>query len=205
MTLKKVLGLVAASLFSLGANAGLIFQDNFDTEAGAAGNSALNYTGFANWTVPEGTVDIVANAGFGIRCAGNTGKCVDLDGSSSNAGTFTSSLISLGVGDYILSFDISGNQRGGASDSTLLTLGGFINETISGSSSLPWTTITRSFSIGSATTNSLVFNHAGGDNVGLILDNVVLTKVRNVPEPAPLALLGLSLFGLGIARRKVRK
>lgn len=48
MTSKQLLSLIAATLFSVGANASIIFQDNFDTEAGAAGNSSLNYNAFTN-------------------------------------------------------------------------------------------------------------------------------------------------------------
>lgn len=205
-TTNKLLGLIAASLFSLGANAGIIFQDNFDTEAGAPNNSITKYNAFTNWTVSDGTVDLVANSNpWGLKCAGNTGKCVDLDGSNGNAGKLSSNLFALAAGDYTLSFDISGNQRGGASDSMLLSLGGFLNENFTLSPTTPWMTITRNFSVTSAGTNNIVFNHAGGDNIGLMLDNVVLTKITSsVSEPTPLLLLGLGLLGLGAARRKAR-
>jgi hypothetical protein len=206
MTIKPLLGLCAATLFSLSANASVIFQDNFDLEAGAAGVSSLNYNTFNQWTVSDGTVDVVAtNNVWGINCAGGMGKCVDLDGSTGNAGKLSSSLLNLDAGQYTLSFDISGNQRGSASDSMQLTLNGFLNESFVLSSSAPWATITRSFTVSTASSNNIVFNHAGNDNIGIMLDNVSLAKISNVAEPTSLALLALGVMGLGFARRQSRK
>jgi len=202
MNIKRVLSFVAVACFSAGAHATVILQDNFDSEAGAVGNSSLNYNSFSNWTVSNGTVDVVSNGGWGISCAGGSGKCVDLDGSTGDAGVLTSNILSLAAGTYTFSFDISGNQRGYGQDFMTMTLGGFLNQSFSLVSSDPWTTKTYNFTVSSATSDYIVFNHAGGDNVGIMLDNVSLTMTSNVPEPSSMILFGLGLLGLGFARRK---
>ena len=205
MNVKHIVSFFAATLLSVSASATVILQDNFDSEAGAVGNSSLNYNSFANWSVSNGTVDVVSNGGWGITCAGGSGKCVDLDGSTGNAGVFTSSLLSLAAGTYTFSFDISGNQRNHWADSMTMTLGGFLNQSFSLASSAPWTTQTYNFTVASATSNYIVFNHAGGDNIGIMLDNVSLKMTSQVPEPSAFILLGLGLLGLGLSRRKATK
>jgi hypothetical protein len=194
---------IAAAFLSAGAHATVILQDNFDSEAGPTGNSSLNYNSFTNWTVTKGTVDMVDNTnGWGITCAGGSGKCVDLDGSTWNAGTLTSNLLSLAAGSYTFSFDISGNQRGYSADSMTMTLGGFLNQTFTLTSSDPWTTVTYNFTVSNTSSNYIVFNHAGGDNVGIMLDNVSLIQTSKVPEPSAMVLFGLGLLGLAFVRRK---
>lgn len=197
MKLKFFAALIASSLFTAGAHANAIFQDGFDSE-GAAGESILNYTGFANWTVTGGSVDLISDPNkWGLDCIGGTGKCVDLDGSSGNAGILTSKDFTLGEGTYSLIFDISGNQRNGSADSMLVMLSGFLDETFLLTASDPWATINRSFTVMEETTSFINFNHNGGDNIGIMLDNVSV-----VPEPGTLALLSLGLLGLGAARRR---
>jgi hypothetical protein len=42
----------------------------------------------------------------------------------------------------------------------------------------------------------LYFNHSGGDNIGIMLDNVALIK-HAVPEQSSAILVALGLIGLG--------
>jgi hypothetical protein len=214
MNKRIMLGILTAASLSFGANATIIFQDNFDTESGgknastqSGGNSAslLNYTGFSNWMASDGTVDVVANGDWDIQCAGASGKCIDLDGSTYNAGVLASNPIFLTAGNYTLSFDISGNQRSGL-DAMVMGMGGFLNEEFDLSSTDDWRTITREFTVTSDATSFISFDNAGGDRIGIMLDNVILSfeSAASVSEPASLSLIGLGLIGLVFTRRKYR-
>jgi len=208
MIMKRHIGFLAAACLSMGANAAIIFQDNFDSEAGGIGVSTLNFTGFINWSVAEGTVDVVANGGWGISCAGGSGKCVDLDGSNSNAGFFSSHELMLTPGYYTLSVDLSGNQRGGA-DTMRMKLGSYVDEWFSLASTDPWQTVVRDFMVTSGSSEYITLLHDGGDNIGVMLDNVSLNaelapNVTVVAEPSSMSLIGLGLIGLGVIRLKQR-
>lgn len=104
---------VAASPFT--------FFDGFEGEASAG--SVLNYGGFVNWNVTDGTVDFIKSGDFGITCRSGS-FCVDLDGTTRNAGVLgLAAPISIAAGDFvdIVSW-ISGNQRTGATDEVNITI-----------------------------------------------------------------------------------
>ena len=186
--------------------AAVIFQDNFDAENGGMG--ALNYDGFTNWDVNDGTVDLIGNGYFDFL-PGN-GLYVDLDGSTGNAG-FLTHWESLAIGDYTISFDLAGNQRNGSPELTVANVGIFFGDGVAAQDyiSLSQNDGFQTFSLDFSVTNAWVgqsaevrfdFGGVGGDNIGMLLDNVELAT-RSVPEPASIALLGLGLAGFGFARR----
>ena len=198
--LKPTALLLAGGLacFSFQASAAIVFQDNFDAEGPG---SILSYSGFSNWNVSAGDVDIIAHLGFSIGCAGGAGSCVDMDGTTGQAGTLTS-LPLIGPGSYIFSFDVSGNQRRNPADSMTVTFGD-LNETITLSAADPFQTITRNVTVGAGGSN-IVFAHGniGQDQLGLILDNVLVQTSETVSIHAPGALAFLTFGIFFLARRR---
>lgn len=182
------------------ASAVVIYEENFDQYTPALNFAAFDPPG----TVSDGTVDVVASGTFSIDCAGGAGNCLDLDGSTGNSGAFSFTL-DLEPGDYEFGFDYSGNQRGGAADTLFLEIyvDGVLDfaDTFVLNADDPFQSyLTPSFFFGTAT-NEFRFFTDSNDNVGPVLDNILLERV-DVPAPAAAALFGLALIALGVARRR---
>jgi len=192
-----VLGVLMLVMFAQGGQAATIFSDNFNGENGGAG--ALNYNGFSQWNVSGGAVDLIGNSFFDFY-PGN-GLYVDLDGTMFQSGQFSSIPIALTGGTYMLQFSLGGSQRGDT-NTVQVSLGSFYTESFTLGSSAALTVITRFITVGGPASASLTFQNAGGDNIGLILDDVNLstTEIRNVPETASLTLLAMGLAGIGMLR-----
>lgn len=207
--MKNVLAIVACVLlmgWTGSAYAVPIFYDNFDTENG--GNGTSNYSSFSNWTINNGSVDLVGGGYWDgdhqTDLSYGDGLSVDLDGSTGTAGVMSSNTFNVVSGQtYDFSFLLAGNQRGG--DADYLTVSVNISDYYEEFTVAPteeWTTITRSVTIyGPHDTANIVFNHAGGDNVGALIDEVSFSA-SPVPEPATMLLFGTGLAGLSAIRRK---
>jgi hypothetical protein len=180
---------------SASAGATVLFNDDFDSEA-----LALNAS-LSNWTVSSGTVDVIGS-GFFDFYPGN-GHYLDLDGSTRNAGRIsTQTTFSLTPGmTYLLDFDLGGSTRGDT-NSVRVSLGNY-HEIFTLASDAGLQHVTRAITVLGDVSSRLTFHHAGGDNRGLILDNV---NVSAVPEPSTYALLlaGLGLIGFSVRRRAPR-
>lgn len=213
------------------AHAAIVFSDNFDGENGGA--SQLNYGTFANFTVQDGTVDLIGSGGFGITCAGGSGVCVDLDGSTFDGGTMVSNgSFGFAAGDVVrLSYSLSGNQRSGGMDDwfsgftfgaatqlnnygfnyfgTDTIVGDFFTTGISSSTAAvlgsAFTTKSIFFTAGNAGTLTFNIGTDSADQVGPILDNVALDITPGGVDPIPEpATWAMMLLGFGAIGTVVR-
>lgn len=213
---KRVIVLLVGTmlwLVSTSASAVLLFSDSFDADV-----TGLNAPGgLINWTIDNGTVDVISSGQYGISCVGGTGKCLDMDGTSNNGGRIVSKAVFtlLPGSTYTLNFDVSGNQRNTSTDTwnmdlldptTLANIVG-ISGTVAGTD--PFTTLTATIMSTGPADVRLSFSDPGNDNVGYILDNVAFSctggQCASVPEPGVLALLGTGLLAMGVARRRRRR
>lgn len=213
-TLARVLGALAGLGLALGvaqtSHAVPLLSDNFDTDNNAV--TALDFTNFNNWTVDNGTVDYI-QSGFGnVICVGGTGGCVDSDGSQGNAGRLVSiDTFNIPAGTFFtISLDVSGNQRGqlpdtldvGLADASTLVPIPLLFTTCPRVDTAPFTNCGLTAAALGGSVRAFI-EGAGGDNYGAVFDNFLLdSQTAPVPEPGSLALLGIGLAGLGLARQR---
>lgn len=166
----------SAQVFAASIEEILIFSDDFDSENGGSGR--VNVPALGNWDITDGSVDLLGN-GFVDFFPGN-GLYLDLDGSTGNAGRIeTKAAFSLDPGEYELRFDLAGSQRGG-SDTVTVSMGGVFQEEITLEGSRPLETFIRRVTIEDAASVKIVLDHAGGDNIGILLFNVKVVRLGDI-------------------------
>jgi hypothetical protein len=195
-------GLAAAALFAGHASAGVVLQDDFNSD----GPPVLNWPGDATFTSTgaPGSVDLIGAPPPFFDLAPGNGYYVDLDGSTGSgnnpAGQLTS-VLSFGPGTYTLHFDLAGNLRGAPDQSTTVSLGDF-SAVLTPTASTSFAA--QSFTFTTATAGKLVFTEQGPSNQqGNLLDNVQL--VTGVPEPGAWAMMLLGFGGIGAMVRNRRR
>ena len=193
------LAVVALAAAASPASATVIFSDDFD-----ANPLGLNLTP-VGWSAVDGFVDIVGAGGpFASLCAGgpSPSRCIDLDGSMGDAANLQTSVAVPTAGSYLLSFWLQPNDRGGLADTVTVSFGSY-SEVFTlaslGNNADSWSLYQRVVNIGSGP-QTLSFDHAGGDNIGILLDNVQVETA--VPEPGTLFLLGSGITALTVRRRR---
>lgn len=196
---KQLLGAAIGSILVLaGADAGVI-PNQFDSEHGGVG--VLNYTGFADYTVSTGSVDLIGN-GFYDAFAGN-GLYVDLAGTTGQFGALTTNTV-YGPGTYLVTIGLGGTIYAGVSDGAILSWNtGSIEWDLSGLD-------TASYSFLVTLTSASAFTVAdagksGNANIGATLFGLSIDPAPGetvVPEPLTLSLMGAGLLGAFGLRRK---
>jgi len=165
-----------------------LLDDDFDSEHGGKGQ--LNYSEFANWDLTKGTVDLIGHGFWDVFP--DHGLYLDLDGSTREAGRLQSrTAFRLESGEYRLEFDLAGSPLSGPNTVTV-SLGRAYSEDFTLAVKEPFRTIARAIPVQTSTSTRLIFEHAGGDNQGLLLDNVKLTKVSGETPEQEVGVLDLS-------------
>jgi hypothetical protein len=146
-----------------------IFADDFDRYL-----LGVNVTDFqGQWTVARGSVDVIGPTYWDL--APGHGRYLDLDGSSGQAATLSSRPIALTPGTYWLRFSLGGSQRGDT-NTVVVTLGAGYEESFTLPSGAPLASIGRIVTVTAAGAAPLTFRHEGGDNQGLLLDDVSVAR-----------------------------
>lgn len=164
---------------------GIVFEDDFDGETIPNGKYEFNYTGFDQWNVIGGTVDLIAfpnellesPGGYGEGQPAN-GVTVDLNGSNLHDGVIeTKQEFTFWAGvTYELRYSL-GSPYAETNGVTVEVLGVFSKEDAQ-TGILPFDGNTETFTPVTTTTAKLRFTSLGNDdNVGLVLDEVTLERL----------------------------
>jgi PEP-CTERM motif len=153
----------------------------------------------AFYTINNTNVDIVANGGiFGHLCqAPESYTCVDMDGGAGPGnpqGQLQSSML-FPAGNYLLSFDLIGSQRG-TTAATTVTFGNY-NQTFMLMSNDDSSGIVVNQPVTLNSPSYLLFTSDTPGDIGNLLDNVVVATAT--PEPSSLILMGSGLL-LAVSR-----
>lgn len=167
-------GLLVATSPVSGEN--VLFEDNFDGENPPTNTQVLNFTGFANFEVTSGGVDLIGN-GQNDFLPGN-GLFLDLAGSDGLGGgtlAFSGDLGSA-TGPVEVAFDLAGSQRDD-SNAISVVLNGITEEfQLDGDADFSTFTLQTDITDGF----ELAFVQGGSNGSGALLDNIVITSLAVV-------------------------
>ena len=214
MKIVPILAFAGLSFFATAAAATNFVSDGDFTSPGGGGS----YTPYASgtlmgpWSVTSPCCSPTSDAidligGYWDAPTSGTGS-VDLDGTSPG---MISQSFSLAPGNYVLTFDLSGNPDGGAGVKSLaVSIDGITDDlsyTVTGANNhgnMLYQLETIDFSVATAGTVTLSFESmdASTSPFGPVIGDVSVTAV---PEPAAWGLMILGLGGLGAALRGRRR
>lgn len=155
-----------------------IFRDDLDAENGGMGQQ--NYTGWAQWNVTEGCVDLHGPGSIdplpgNIVYVDMDGSC--RDGTGTTAGTMeTKQSFILDPGDYTFEMLMAGNSQVSQVDTMTVRIGTVLNRQIVLNWTAPLEFQEFNFAITASTTETIELIHAGGDDQGILIDAIRLRR-----------------------------
>jgi hypothetical protein len=151
----------------------VILQDDMDDENN--GQATTNYTGFENWNVTRQCVDL--HGPGSIDPVPGNGLYIDMDGSCNVAGRMESKQnYALDPGTYRFEMVLAGNNQNGPTDTMDITIGSLFSTTVVVPEDESFNIREWTFNVPAATTATIVMDHAGGDQQGILIDAIRLSR-----------------------------
>jgi len=151
----------------------VLLQDDMDDENN--GQATTNYTGFENWNVTRQCVDL--HGPGSIDPVPGNGLYIDMDGSCNVAGRLESKQnFALDAGTYSFELVYAGNNQNGPTDTMNISIGTSFSTTLVVPESDSFQVREWTFTVAAATTATIVLDHEGGDQQGILIDAIRLRR-----------------------------
>jgi hypothetical protein len=151
----------------------VILQDDMDDENN--GQATTNFTDFENWNVTRQCVDL--HGPGSLDPVPGSGLYIDMDGSCGVAGRMESKQnYALDPGTYRLEMVVAGNNQNGPTDTMDITIGSPFSTTLVMQEDASFQVREWTFNVAAATTATIIMDHAGGDQQGILIDAIRLRR-----------------------------